>query len=195
MKDLGRLGRATVLLFRRHPPDSSALRLPLNRPCRLPPAPPSMKMGATFLLRVPLPARFNGKYDPASRPSSTPTLLKPSDRRRFTKPGRTKPESEPRPKPPRKVLPPKVERTPEGQREREGPRQRPPEDREASEKAAKDWREKAKELGICRDCREQAIPNQTRCEACAEKHRVRHRQGNATRRESGAAGHAGGGTR
>ena len=121
VKDLGRLGRATVLLFRRHPPDSSALRLPLNRPCRLPPAPPSMKMGATFLLRVPLPARFNGKYDPASRPSSTPTLLKPSDRRRFTKPGRTKPESEPRPKPPRKVLPPKVERTPEGQREREGP--------------------------------------------------------------------------
>ena len=126
-------------------------------------SPQTRAVGATFLRRVPLPARFNGKYDPADRPSSTPTLLKPGDRRRFTKPGKTKPKSEPNPRPPRKVLPPKVKRTPERQREREGPRQRPPEYREASKKAAKDWRERAKELGICRDCREQAIPNQTRC--------------------------------
>ena len=43
------------------------------------------------------------------------------------------------------------------------------------------------ELGICRDCRKQAIPNQTRCEACAEKHRVRRRQNDATRRKKKAA--------
>ena len=41
------------------------------------------------------------------------------------------------------------------------PRQRPPEYREASRKAAKDWREKAKELGLCQHCRGQKIPNQT----------------------------------
>ena len=68
-------------------------------------------------------------------------------------------------------------------------RERPPRRR------LKTGRERAKELGICRDCREQATPNQTRCEACAEKHRVRRRQGNATRREKGTTGHTGGGTR
>ena len=149
--------------------------------------PQTRAVGATFLLRVPLPARFNGKHDPASRPPSTPVLLKPGDRRRFTKPGKTKPKSEPKPRPPRKASAPRVEEIPEGQREREGPRQRPPEYREASKKAAKDWREKAKELGICRDCREQGIPSQTRCEACAEKHRVRHRQNDSAREKRKAA--------
>ena len=43
------------------------------------PAPQKRAVGATFPLRVPMPARFNGKYDPADRPSSTPTLLKPGD--------------------------------------------------------------------------------------------------------------------
>ena len=76
---------------------------------------------------------------------------------------------------------PRVEKTPEEQREREGPRQRPPEYKEASRRAAKDWRERAKELGLCRDCRGQAIPNQTRCEACAEKHRAQRRQNDAAR--------------
>ena len=55
------------------------------------------------------------------------------------------------------------------------------------QRTAKDRREKANELGICRDCRKQAIPNQTRCEACAEKHRVRRRQNDATRRKKKAA--------
>ena len=158
-------------------------------------SPQARAVGATFLLRVPLPARFNGKYDPAGRPPSTPTLLKPGDRRRFTKPGRTKPKPEPKPRPLKKVSPPKVERTPEEQGGRDAHRQSLPEQREAARKAAKDRRERAKELGICRDCRKQAIPNQTRCEACAEKHRVQRRQGNATRREKGVSGHAGGVTR
>ena len=144
--------------------------------------PQARAVGATFLLRVPLPARFNGKYDPADRPSSTPTLLKPGDRRRFTKPGRTKPKSEPKPRPLKKVSPPKVERTPEEQGGRDAYRQSLPERREASRKAAKDRRERAKELGICRDCRGRAIANQTRCKACAEKHRVARRKNDATRR-------------
>ena len=100
--------------------------------------PQTRAVGATFLLRVPLPARFNGKYDPADRPSSTPTLLKPGDRRRFTKPGKTKPKSEPNPRLPKRVLPPKVERTPEEQGGRDAYRQSLPEQREAARKAAKD---------------------------------------------------------
>ena len=147
-----------------------------------------MAVGATFLLRVPLPARFNGKYDPANRPPSTPTLLKPGDRRRFTKPGRTKTKSEPKPRPLKKVSLPKVERTPEEQGGRDVHRESLPERKEASRRAAKDRRERAKKLGLCRDCRKQAIPNQTRCEACAENHRVRRRQDDATRRERGTAG-------
>ena len=43
-------------------------------------------------------------------------------------------------------------------------------------------RQELKAAGLCRDCREQAIPNQTRCEGCAEKHRVERRQGDADRR-------------
>ena len=145
-------------------------------------APPGRVIGATFTLRVPLPSRFNGKYDPASRPSSTPILLKPEDRRRFTKPAKTKPMSEPKHRPPKKVSPPRIKKIPEEQREHEGPKQLQPEHREASRQTAKDWRERAKELGLCRDCREQAIPKQTRCEACAEKHRVSRRKNDAKRR-------------
>ncbi len=88
-------------------------------------------VGATFLLRVPLPAKFKGKYAPASRPSSTPVLLKPSDRRRFAKPGKTKAKSEPKPRPPKKVAPPKVEKAREEQGRRDAHRQSLPERKEA----------------------------------------------------------------
>ena len=60
-------------------------------------SPPTRVVGATFSLRVPLPSKFGGKYDPASRPSSTPTQLKTGDRRRLTKPGGSKPTPEPKP--------------------------------------------------------------------------------------------------
>ena len=126
-------------------------------------------IGVTFALRVSLPSRFNGKYDPASRPSSTPILLKPGERRRLPKPAKPKPVSEPKLRPPKKVSPPRAGKIPGEQHE--VPKQTQPERREAFRKAAKNRRERAKELGLCRDCREQAIPDQTRCEPCAEKHR------------------------
>ena len=108
-------------------------------PGRIPPH--ERAVGATFLLRVPLPARFNGEYDPANRPSSTPPLLKPGDRRRFTKPGKTK--AQVRARPPKEVFPPEVKETPKEQREHEGPRQPLPEQIYASKRTAKDRREKA----------------------------------------------------
>ena len=40
----------------------------------------------------------------------------------------------------------------------------------------------AKETGKCRDCSNEAIPGQTRCEICAEKHRVIRRKYDTERR-------------
>ena len=37
-------------------------------------------------------------------------------------------------------------------------------------------RRKAKEKGRCRDCNNAGIPNQTRCESCANRHREYRRQ-------------------
>ena len=153
----------------------------MSRP-RNPSFPPKRVVGATFALRIPIPSRFGGKDDPASRPSSTPILLEPGERRRLLKPAKPKSTSEPKPRPPKNASPPRVKKIPEEQREHEGPRQLQPEHKEASRRAAKDWRESAKELGLCRDCRKQAIPKQTRCEACAEKHRVSRRKNDAKRR-------------
>ena len=71
-----------------------------------------------------------------------------------------------------------------------------PEGKKTQGEYEKERRERLKASGLCRDCREQAIPNQTRCEACAEKHRVARRKNDTARREKKAASdHAGGGTR
>ena len=49
-----------------------------------------------------------------------------------------------------------------------------PEERKAR---AAENRRKLKVLGLCKDCRQRAIPGQTRCPDCAEKHRqLRQRQ-------------------
>ena len=79
--------------------------------------------------------------------------------------------------------------------EAEHPRGPSPQRQKTWREHQKKRREEAKELGLCRDCREPAIPDQTRCEPCAEKHRAGRRQNDATRRkENGAAGQADGGT-
>ena len=43
-------------------------------------------IGATFLIRVPLPTKFGAEYDLSNRPTSTPMLLKPGEERPLTKP-------------------------------------------------------------------------------------------------------------
>ena len=75
----------------------------------------------------------------------------------------------------RKNKGPTVKEIPEEQGEHEGLKQVQPEAREASRRTERDRRERLKASGMCRDCREPAIPNQTRCEACAEKHRAARR--------------------
>ena len=48
---------------------------------------------------------------------------------------------------------------------------------------AQEKRRKAKELGKCRTCSNQAIPGQTRCPTCAEKHREYKRRSRTKRRD------------
>ena len=51
-------------------------------------------------------------------------------------------------------------------------RSKSPERREYRRVRAREERQKAKELGLCVACNAPAIPRQTRCPTCAEKHRV-----------------------
>ena len=51
---------------------------------------------------------------------------------------------------------------------------------------AREERQRAKELGRCRSCPNPAIPGETRCPGCAEKHRQSHRRSAAKSRAAGA---------
>ena len=66
-------------------------------------------------------------------------------------------------------------------------RRQNPERKEALRKYEQKRYERAKEQGLCRHCGEQAIPGQTRCESCAEKHRQQNRRRAAERKQRQAA--------
>ena len=54
---------------------------------------------------------------------------------------------------------------------------------EYNRRLAQEQRQKAKELGRCRNCtKHTAIPGQTRCPECAEAHRQSRRRSDAKRR-------------
>ena len=61
-------------------------------------------------------------------------------------------------------------------------RSQTPERMEYRRLLAQEKRRKAKELGKCRTCSNQAIPGQTRCPTCAEKHQQSRRRSDADRR-------------
>ena len=58
------------------------------------------------------------------------------------------------------------------------------ESRERVRLRAKEQHREAKELGRCKGCSNQAIPQQSRCQQCAEKHRVSRRKWQAQRRSA-----------
>ena len=60
--------------------------------------------------------------------------------------------------------------------------------KELHRRVAKERRERAKALGLCRDCFKEAIIGQTKCEICSEKHRQRRRKYDAGRRAKAKAG-------
>ena len=94
----------------------------------------------------------------------------------------TKPEPKKKPKMVRKPKPrkekprkdPKPKRTPEEQREArrlyEQARNQTAERKEAARLHGKKARQQRKENGQCRNCSNAAIPGQTRCESCRDKH-------------------------
>ena len=61
-------------------------------------------------------------------------------------------------------------------------RNRNTERREYNRLYAQEKRQKAKELGKCRDCSKPTIPGQTRCPTCVDKHRQSHQRAKAKRR-------------
>ena len=69
----------------------------------------------------------------------------------------------------------KTNGTRQNRRAYEKVRNKTPERREYNRRLAQEQRQKAKELGQCPHCGEPAIPGQTRCEQCAEQHRVSRR--------------------
>ena len=90
---------------------------------------------------------------------------KPRKDKKVRKPG-------PRKEKPRKN--PKPKRTPEEQREArrlyEQTRNQTAERKEAAKIHAKKVRQEKKDAGLCRSCANKAIPRQTRCESCRDKH-------------------------
>ena len=108
---------------------------------------------------------------------------------------KVKPKATKQPKPERQ---PKLKRIPKArtpktaaevaaqqERRREYDRQRnqTPERQEYQRLQAQEHRRNAREAGRCRGCPDPAIPNQTRCEVCAEKHRASRRKSRARRNE------------
>ena len=77
--------------------------------------------------------------------------------------------------------PAKKSRSPKGSRPKRTPLT-PEQKRQRERDRWKDRYERAKSLGICRNCDNPAIPGQTRCEDCADKHRVSRRANDKRRR-------------
>ena len=77
---------------------------------------------------------------------------------------------------------PEAKQTTEARREYDRVRRQTPERKEQVRQANRKSRRIAKETGKCRSCPQPAIPSQTRCETCAEKHRQSNRKNGAARR-------------
>ena len=72
--------------------------------------------------------------------------------------------------------------TPEERKEYERARSQTPERKEYRRQLRRKQIRIAKETGKCKNCSNPAIPGQTQCETCAEKHRQRRRKDDANRR-------------
>ena len=152
---------------------------------KCPSFPRKRAIGATFLIRVPLPTKFSAEYDLSNRPTSTPMLLKPEEEIPLSKPSKTshsQPPGVPYVKPqliadtfnfpkrnPKKQKP--------AARENSTKKRTPPKDlapkrtpltpeakKERDRRRSREKRSTAKAMGLCRDCPQPAIDGLTRCE-------------------------------
>ena len=141
----------------------------------------------TFQHTFPLPRRSQSKPTPTDRAAaSDPVFLKTTDRRRPGKPPRTNPAPDftksTRATTVETASAANAKQTPEERREFERVRSQTPERKEYRRQLRRKPIRIAKETGKCKDCSNPAIPGQTKCETCAEKHRQRRRKDDANRR-------------
>ena len=129
-------------------------------------------IGYTFEHTIYLPGPTNKGGGSPKRKESTGTgkALKKAA------PGATKPKQRTSPDP---AL---AEAKGQEQAEYERLRQQRPERKEANRRTGRERRQRAKNLGLCRNCGKPAIPGQTRCITCAENHRQSRRRSDAIRR-------------
>ena len=111
------------------------------------------------------------------RPKTKKPIRKPRRKPTVRKPAK-KAKPKPRPEPTQA----EVEAKRQKQLEFDRQRSKTPERREKNRLQVQERRRSAKELGLCRDCPNPAIPEQSRCPTCAEKHRVDRRRWQAERR-------------
>ena len=142
-----------------------------------PPRAIGRNQGRTFEFTIPLPEPSNAGGRPPSRAKQAgkKTRTLPTQGRTALKAKQAKPRTAPTPAPP--------EAGPLKQLEPERKKTSTPDHREYHRLRAREERRRAKEQCLCRDCGEPAIPDQTRCSTCAEKHRLSRRRWQAERRK------------
>ena len=136
---------------------------------RCEPVPPLPRaIGRTFEYTFPLPKPQNAgrgplrdKQAPVQEPPRKPTVKKPSEKA-TPKTQQTERHTEPNPA--------QVKARAEYRRKCEHKRSQTPERKELQRRNAQTRRAETKSLGLCRDCRNPAIHDKIRCEACRDKH-------------------------
>ena len=147
-------------------------------------SPPPRAVGHTFEYTFPLPKPNNaGGGPPAREKKSRKENRKPTPN---SHPKKTTPPRRPEP------TPAEVEAKHQERQEYDRQRSQTPERKEYRRLLAQEKRQKTKSLGLCRDCPNAVIPNQTRCETCAAKHQASRSR--RTAKENAAVRHSGQGT-
>ena len=104
---------------------------------------------------------FQHTFSLSRKPQSTPRPPKRAGKKKKPKPA-SRANNTKKPAPPKDPIPKRIPLTPEAKKERQQAQ----------------WKQRyndAKALGVCRHCSKPAIKGQTRCQQCAERHRVSRR--------------------
>ena len=143
-------------------------------------APPTRAVGRNqgrtfeFILPLPKPSNAGGRPPTRAKQAGKKTRKPSTQGRAAPKAKQTKPRTAPTPAPleaeRREQVEPKRKRT------------STPARREQHRLNAQEHRRKAREQGLCVACRATAIPEQSRCEQCADRHRVDRRRWQANRK-------------
>ena len=128
----------------------------------------------SFTFEVPKP---EGKPKKSTAPRRK-TAAKPEAKQKTNRKKAT-PQAAPQPRAPKPRAQPistEVEARKETRREYDRQRSQTPEHKELKRRSMQQRREKAKLLGICVECGEPRIPDETRCQTCTLRHREYQRQ-------------------